>query len=114
MGVNIKSWAYLASKWYSISALGRSVVFKVGVLIKIKKETYSYVRDRTIAEDFVMESFMYYWEHKETLTKDSNIPAYILVTIKNKALNYLHHIEIVDTACVRIKTHSQWKFLPLL
>lgn len=70
---------------------------------------YSYVRDRTIAEDFVMEAFMYYWEHRDTLAKDSNIPAYILVTIKNKALNYLHHIEIVDTACVRIKTHSQWE-----
>ena len=70
---------------------------------------YSYVRDRTIAEDFVMEAFMYYWEHQDSLAKESNIPAYILVTIKNKALNYLHHIDIVDSACMTIKTHAQWE-----
>jgi len=49
----------------------------------------SYLRDESIAEDIVMESFLYYWENRDLLDKDINIPAYILVMVKHKSLNYL-------------------------
>lgn len=49
----------------------------------------TYLRDMSLAEDVVMDSFMYYWENKETLTPDSNIPAYMLTIIKHKCLNHL-------------------------
>ena len=60
----------------------------------------TYVRDTVIAEDFVVEALMYYWENRKTLAPDSNVPAYILTIIKHKCLNYLQHIllkeEIVE------------------
>lgn len=67
----------------------------------------SYLRDESVAEDIVMESFMYYWENRSSLAKDTNIQAYILTIIKHKSLNYLRnqsaHRRIEDT----MKSHQQ-------
>lgn len=49
----------------------------------------TYLRDTSAAEDIVMDSFMYYWENRGSLSSDSNIPAYILTIIKHKCLNHL-------------------------
>lgn len=50
---------------------------------------------------------MHYWENKETLPQDVNLPAYIFTIIKNKSLNYLRdqntHKRIED----RMKTHQE-------
>ena len=54
----------------------------------------TYVRDLTTAEDITIEAMMYYWENRQSLSEDSNIPAYILTIIKNKCLNYLRHQQI--------------------
>lgn len=43
-----------------------------------------YVRDIAVAEDFTIEALMQYWENRNTLKADSNVPAYILTIIKNK------------------------------
>ncbi|MBB4038287.1 RNA polymerase sigma-70 factor (ECF subfamily) [Dysgonomonas hofstadii] len=51
----------------------------------------SYLRDEAIAEDIVMESFLYYWENRDSLDNIVNIPAYILVIVKHKSLNYLRN-----------------------
>ncbi|MDR2810210.1 MAG: RNA polymerase sigma-70 factor [Tannerellaceae bacterium] len=55
---------------------------------------YSYVRDRDAAEDIWMDAIIEYWEKRETLLPNTNIPAYILTIVKNKSLNYLRHITI--------------------
>ncbi len=49
----------------------------------------SYVQEFSVAEDFTMEAFMDYWEMREMLLPDSNVPAYILTLIKHKCLNHL-------------------------
>lgn len=41
-----------------------------------------YVRDIAVAEDFTIEALMLYWENRNTLKADSNVPAYILTIIK--------------------------------
>lgn len=46
----------------------------------------TYVHDEAVAEDFVVESMMYYWENKDRLSADTNIPAYVLTTIKLSVL----------------------------
>lgn len=51
----------------------------------------TYILDEEDAEDIVMEGLIYYWENRGKLTDQSNIPAYILETIKHKCLNYLRH-----------------------
>ena len=51
----------------------------------------SYVRDEMAAEDIYMDSMLQYWEKGDSLPDDTNVPAYILTIVKNKALNYLRH-----------------------
>ncbi len=66
-------------------------------IIKIFQEYYpkfvryanSYLEDEAAAEDIVMDSFMYCWENRESLSPMNNIQAYLLTVIKNKCLNVL-------------------------
>jgi len=53
--------------------------------------TLSYIKDEEEAEDIVSDAFIYYWENRESLKDNSNLPAYILTVIKHKCLNYLEH-----------------------
>src|SRR5690606_27691572 len=66
----------------------------------------SYLKDGAAAEDVVMESFLYYWENRENLKPDSNIPAYILKIIKNKSLNQLRAKNIRLKANEKINHHN--------
>ena len=50
---------------------------------------YSYTYNQEAAEDLVTESLMYYWENRHRLEEVKDIPLYILVTLKNKCLDYL-------------------------
>lgn len=49
----------------------------------------SYVRDMEVAEDLVMDSFISYWENRHKIDITQSIPSYILVSIKNRCLNWL-------------------------
>ncbi|MDR1500322.1 MAG: RNA polymerase sigma-70 factor [Tannerellaceae bacterium] len=69
---------------------------------------YTYIMDQTVAEDFTTEAFLYYWENRDSLAPGSNIPAYILTTIKHKCLNYLTHARVRDTAAEDIHDHVEW------
>ena len=68
-----------------------------------------YVRDEAVAEDFVMEAIMQYWNRRETLRAGSNIPAYILTVIKNKCLNHLEHLKVCQNAAEEMKKNRQWE-----
>ncbi|MFV0554729.1 MAG: RNA polymerase sigma-70 factor [Mangrovibacterium sp.] len=48
----------------------------------------SYVRDSMVAEDLVVNSFVSFWENRAEIDT-SNPPAYILVSIKRRCLNWL-------------------------
>ena len=67
----------------------------------------TYVHDEAVAEDFVIESMMYYWENKDRLPADTNIPAYVLTTIKHKCLNFLRHLRVREDVEQRIQEHQQ-------
>jgi len=49
----------------------------------------SYLYDEDIANDIVMDSFMYYWENIQNIKSGQNIEAYLLKVVKHKCLNYL-------------------------
>ena len=53
-----------------------------------------YVRDRMVAEDIVADSFVSFWNNRNSIPSDSNLPAYILTIVKNKCLNWLHAQQI--------------------
>ena len=58
----------------------------------------TYVHDEAVAEDFVIESIMYYWENKERLPSDINIPAYVLTVLKHKCIDYLRNQQVRQIA----------------
>lgn len=69
----------------------------------------SYVQDSSVAEDFTMEAFMDYWEMKDMLQPDSNVPAYILTLIKHKCLNHLKRRQLHDDISQRLRTVAEWE-----
>ena len=66
----------------------------------------SYVRDYPAAEDVVTEAMMEYWEKRNELSRGVNIPAYILTSVKNKALNYLRHLRIETAVQEMLLAHG--------
>lgn len=69
----------------------------------------SYVQDLSVAEDFTMEAFMDYWEMKDMLQPDSNVPAYILTLIKHKCLNHLKRRQLHEDISQRLRTVAEWE-----
>ncbi len=49
-----------------------------------------YVRDPEVARDLVMDGFAAFWENRDRLASDVNIPAYITVSVKNRCLDWLY------------------------
>ena len=54
----------------------------------------TYVRNTAVAEDIVIDSLVYYWENRQRLDENTNIPAYVLTVIKHKCLNHLQQQQI--------------------
>lgn len=73
---------------------------------KFKYFAYTYLRDEDAADDIVMESFIYYWENRESLQNHENIPAYLLMVVKNKCLNYLRAESIRQRVEKSISEHN--------
>jgi len=48
-----------------------------------------YVRDSEVAQDLVMDGFVAFWENRDRMASDTNIPGYIITTIKNRCLDFL-------------------------
>ena len=69
----------------------------------------SYVLEFSVAEDFTMEAFMDYWEMREMLQPDSNVPAYILTLIKHKCLNHLKRKQLQEDVSQRLRTVAEWE-----
>lgn len=68
----------------------------------------TYVKDIAVAEDFTLEALMYYWENRDSLEKDSNVPAYILTIIKHKCLNHLQHLQVREEVNEQLLEHAEW------
>lgn len=65
----------------------------------------TYIGDEDAAEDIAVDGIAYYWENRRSLAPDSNVPAYILETIKHKCLNYLRHMHVREEAEQRMAEH---------
>lgn len=71
----------------------------------------TYVRDEIVAEDIVIESIMYYWENRERLPVNTNIPAYVLTAVKHKCIDYLRRQQIWQDASDEISQIYAWDLL---
>lgn len=70
---------------------------------------YTYTRDEAVAEDVVMEAMMACWEARDKLLLDANPMAYMLTAIKNRALNYLHRLQLAEETSLTLGEHAQWE-----
>lgn len=77
--------------------------------IRFRYFAQTYVRDKNIAEDITTEAFMSYWENRNNISSDSNIPAYIITIIRNKCLNYLEHNKVKILTLSKIQEHASWE-----
>lgn len=67
-------------------------VFYNAYYSRFVRYAFYYVNDRFAAEDLVHDVLLYYWENREKLPADTDVLGYILLSVKNKCLNYLKHI----------------------
>ena len=69
----------------------------------------TYVRDVAVAEDFTIEALMYYWENRHRLEEVKDIPLYILVTLKNKCLDYLQRERTWNNIAENLLSNKEWE-----
>lgn len=74
----------------------------------IKYASY-YVNSKETAEDIVQDVLSYYWEKQSTLPEDTNVLAYIMLTVKNKCLNYLKHVTVEMEYNKNCTTMYEWE-----
>jgi RNA polymerase sigma-70 factor (ECF subfamily) len=53
-----------------------------------------YVNNTQTAEDITHDAILYYWENRDRISPDTDVPGYILLTVKNKCLNHLKHLQV--------------------
>lgn len=70
---------------------------------------YSYTYNQEAAEDLVTESLMYYWENRHRLEEVKDIPLYILVTLKNKCLDYLQRERTWNNIAENLLSNKEWE-----
>lgn len=68
---------------------------------------YSFVRDMVVAESLFVDALVDYWQRREQLPEDTNIPSYILTALRNKSLNYMRHQRVKINAAEKIKCKAQ-------
>ena len=68
----------------------------------------TYVKDWGTAENLVVDSFVYYWEHREDIRSMENLPAYILTVVKHKCLNHIRREKLSADISDRIRSYAKW------
>ena len=67
----------------------------------------SFVRDMVVAESLFVDALVDYWQRRDLLPEDTNVPSYILAALRNKALNYMRHQRVKIAAEEKIKSKAQ-------
>lgn len=93
MQVDISSFTRIFSEYY----------------IRFVRFACSYVKNNSVAEDLVMDSIMTFWNKKEDLLEDTNIPAYILTVLKNKCIDHLRHISAINRVSEPYSSTQFWE-----
>lgn len=66
----------------------------------------SYVHDDMVAEDLATEALIKLWEFMKDETKDIKVAPLLFTILRNKSLDYLKHLEIVQTT---VETIAEWE-----
>ena len=61
------------------------------------------VRDTGVAEEISQDVFLELWRRRETLPPDSIAGAYLLQSVRNRALNHLRHLQVQQKSVMHIE-----------
>jgi len=75
---------------------------------KFVRFAYNYVRDMVTAEDIVSGAIIYFWENRKRLPDDTDVPAYIVTSIKNKCIDHLKHARMKEKVLSEMASDAQW------
>ena len=70
---------------------------------------YYYVNNSSTSEDIVHDALLYFWENKSSIPQETDVIGYILLTIKNKCLNYLKHLSIEQEYSEHCANLQEWE-----
>ena len=106
--------SYIYALFIQLKMSGSEDIKELSRLLESYKSRFisfanSYVQEFSVAEDFTMEAFMDYWEMREMLLPDSNVPAYILTLIKHKCLNHLKRKQLHEDISQRLRAVAEWE-----
>jgi len=67
----------------------------------------SFVRDRVVSETLFVDALIDYWQRRDTLPEDTNVAAYLLTAVRNKALNHLRHQRICERSSDELRRRAR-------
>ena len=70
---------------------------------------YTYTRNATVAEDIVMDAVLSFWELRESLPQETDIPAYLFGTIRNKSIDHLRKELRKRKAAGILSEQAEWE-----
>ncbi len=70
---------------------------------------YYYVNDSRTAEDILHDAIVYYWENRDRLADGTDVLGYILVTVRNKCLNHLKHLQVESDYNKKVTRLHDWE-----
>lgn len=69
-------------------------IFYTTYFSRFVRYAYYYVNDWQTAEDMTHDALLYYWENRDKLSPETDVLGYILLTVKNKCINWLKHLQV--------------------
>lgn len=72
---------------------------------------YYYVNDSSTSEDIVHDALLYFWENRRSIPKDTDVIGYILLSVKNKCLNYLKHLSVEQEYSKQCTNLQEWEIV---
>lgn len=70
---------------------------------------FYYVNNQQTAEDMTHDALLYYWENKKQLASETDVLGYIMLTVKNKCLDYLKHLKVEDEYSKKHTGLHEWE-----
>ncbi|WP_280743751.1 MULTISPECIES: RNA polymerase sigma-70 factor [unclassified Parabacteroides] len=70
---------------------------------------FYYVSNIQTAEDITHDAILYYWENKDSLSYETDVLGYILLTVKNKCLNFLKHLQVETDYSKKYAELHKWE-----
>ena len=65
------------------------------------------LRDTGVAEEISQDVFLELWRRREALPPDSSPGAYVLQSVRNRALNHLRHLHVQQKSIVHIEALTE-------